>query len=142
MGDGELYCQKSSRRISIFDNSQPGVLVFDERQGHWRKLDGNGVMERMPKEIISARIVDVGGRMVMVWVQLRNNQGDAADFCTWYTEIWCTEIEKKKNNDDWWREFHSLNKILLHSNWLSQREKWQRNNVLVFSKIASSSQFL
>ncbi|PON47811.1 Galactose oxidase, beta-propeller [Parasponia andersonii] len=107
----------------------------------WEAMAGGLVSWEMGcPRTYGATIVDVGGgRLVMVWAQLRNGSDyqQAADFdlYKWYTEIWCAELDQKKkdkdeNEDDiadWWREFRSLNKILLHSDLIfSNREKCSR----------------
>ena len=90
--DGVLYCYDYLGNIK----------GFDVKEGIWKEL--KGLEKGLPRFLCGATMADVGGKLFVVW----GGKGSGKEL-----EIWCAEIDVKKNNDsELWGEIGWSGKAL------------------------------
>ncbi|XP_027354938.1 F-box/kelch-repeat protein SKIP6 [Abrus precatorius] len=92
--DGILYCYDYLGKIK----------GFDVKLGLWKEL--KGLDKGLPRFLCGATMADLGGNLVVVWEC--QGSGSVKDM-----EIWCAEIEVKKNPDgELWGHVAWFSKVL------------------------------
>ncbi|PON58736.1 BTB-kelch protein [Parasponia andersonii] len=106
--NGVLYCYTANGRLK----------GFDEKNGVWKEV--NGVHKDLPNYMSGASMVDLGGRLVVVWGDNDLN-GLGESLKGRKMEVRCAEIEVKKDGDgDFWGEVQWSEKVLVPE-WLVER---------------------
>lgn len=79
--DGVSFCCDADGTIRGFDEQNGGV---------WREV--NGVAEKMPESMVEPRIVNLEGRLIMLWGQLGNGSETFVRSGE-RMELWCAELK-------------------------------------------------
>ncbi|KAF4371687.1 hypothetical protein CsatB_023682 [Cannabis sativa] len=86
------------------------IKGFDFRNGEWKEL--KGVDKELPKFLCGATMANVGGRLIVLWEE-KVDRNENRNVRRKDIDIWCAEIEVKKNGDrDQYGKIHWSEKVL------------------------------